>query len=157
MSKTYYLYTDGACQPNPGVGGWAFLLRHESSGREIEISASGGITETTNNRMELQSVIEGLTYFADNIYAEGDSIVLFSDSEYVVNGLNKWCDSWEARGWKKANNDPVLNPDMWAELFVLRNQVKPRCVHVKGHDGHEFNERVDALAVRAAKRVKSHE
>lgn len=136
------LYTDGACSGNPGPGGWAFVLRHPVSGAERE--ESGAEMETTNNRMELQAVIEGL-----KLLKKPSSIDLFSDSKYVLNGLEEWLDSWKKRGWKTAAKAPVKNEDLWRALDDLRAAHQIRFHWIKGHNEHPINERCDKLAVAA--------
>lgn len=140
------LYTDGACTGNPGPGGWAFVLRDPGSGKEKE--GSGGDPQTTNNRMELLSVIEGLRAL------KGPARVrLVSDSQYVVNGLREWINGWKARGWRKADKSPVLNRDLWEELDRLRQVHSLEPEWIRGHQGHHFNERCDRLAVAAIKQL----
>lgn len=146
----YRLYTDGACQPNPGHGGWAFIL----IGDEVNVVRSGGEKDTTNNRMEMQAVINGLHYFIDNFWTGKETIEIVSDSKYLLNGISIWSDGWQKRGWTKSDGKPVLNPDLWQQLFSLKNRLKPKCTHIKGHAGHEYNEQVDELAVKAAKEAK---
>ena len=141
------LFTDGACSGNPGPGGWAFILRHVSTGREIEVSE--GERHTTNNRMELKAAIKGLRRLT------GPSRVdLFSDSQYVVKGLSTWMDSWKANGWRRGKTGVVKNLDLWQELDELRQVHDLNPVWVRGHDDHPENERCDRLAVAAAERVK---
>jgi ribonuclease HI len=134
------LYTDGACSGNPGPGGWAFLLRHPRSGKAVE--RSGGERETTNNRMELMAVIEGLTALTRRSVVE-----LYSDSQYVLKGLNEWMPGWKKKGWRTASKQPVKNVDLWKQLDELKNGHEIRFHWVKGHAGHPENERVDELAV----------
>lgn len=137
-----HLFTDGACSGNPGPGGWGFLLRHPTTGKELE--RAGGERETTNNRMELRAVIEGLSALTAPSVVE-----LYSDSQYVLNGLEKWLDGWKKKGWKTASKKPVKNEDLWRELDALRKDHSIRFHWVRGHAGHAENERVDALAVGA--------
>lgn len=134
------LYTDGACSGNPGPGGWAYLLRHPASGKEKE--GSGGEVLTTNNRMELTAVIEGLRGVR-----RPSRVDLFSDSQYVLNGMKEWLKSWKARGWKTADKKPVKNEDLWRTLDELIQRHEVRFHWVRGHQGHPENERCDALAV----------
>lgn len=142
-SGTFELYADGACSGNPGPGGWGAIVR-TPDGEEIELS--GGEGQTTNNRMELMSVIEGLRRIP-----EGSSVRLVSDSEYVVKGLREWLDGWIARGWKKSDKKPVLNRDLWETLAGLRRTHRIAPEWIRGHNGHHFNERCDRLAVAAIK------
>ncbi len=134
------LFTDGACSGNPGPGGWAFLLRHPKSGKAVE--RSGGEYDTTNNRMELTAVIEGLTALTRPSVVE-----LYSDSQYVLKGLNEWMAGWKRKGWKTASKQPVKNVDLWKQLDELREGHTIHFHWVKGHAGHPENERVDELAV----------
>ena len=141
------LFTDGACSGNPGPGGWAFILRHPKSGKEIE--RSGGEANTTNNRMELLAVIEGLKSLT-----RSTSIELVSDSKYVLQGLEEWMPNWKKRGWKRKEGNqlkPVKNVELWQELDVQITKHHVRFTHVRGHAGHPENERCDQLAVKAAK------
>jgi len=138
------LFTDGACSGNPGPGGWAFILCHPASGKRKE--GSGGEPETTNNRMELRAVIEGLSSLKSPSIVE-----LHSDSQYVLNGLREWLPGWKAKGWKTAGRKPVKNQDLWQRLDELMQQHVMSFHWVKGHDGHPENERCDALAVEAGK------
>ncbi|MCA9293937.1 MAG: ribonuclease HI [Phycisphaerales bacterium] len=136
------LFTDGACSGNPGPGGWAFLLRHAASGRTRE--DSGGEANTTNNRMELTAVIQGL-----EALTRASRVDLHSDSQYVLKGLSEWMEGWKARGWRTADKKPVKNQDLWEVLDGLREGHEIRFHWVEGHAGHPENERVDALAVAA--------
>lgn len=146
------LYTDGACSGNPGPGGWAAILKHPSTGKCKEIS--GGQRDTTNNRMELTAVIEGLRAIkAKKCWR----VRLVSDSEYVINGLTQWIDGWVANNWKrgkKAGAPPVKNVDLWQELHALVQQFDMDYEHVRGHSGHPENERCDQLAVAAIEAVR---
>jgi ribonuclease HI len=142
------LFTDGACSGNPGPGGWAFILRHLGTGKEKE--ASGGEPETTNNRMELQSVIEGLSALKRPCAVE-----LFTDSEYVRMGLSKWMPAWKRNGWRKgksANSKEVKNLDLWKKLDELTSKHEIKFTRVAGHSGHPENDRCDELAVSAYQR-----
>ncbi len=134
------LFTDVACSGNRGPGGWAYLLRHPKSGKAVE--GSGGASETTNNRMELTAVIEGLSALTRRSVVE-----LYSDSQYVLKGLNEWMPGWKRKGWKTASKQPVKNVDLWKQLDELKNGHEIRFHWVKGHAGHPENERVDELAV----------
>lgn len=136
------LYTDGACSGNPGPGGWAYLLRHRASNTERE--DSGGDRQTTNNRMELQAVIEGL-----RALSRASSVDLYSDSQYVLNGLKEWMTGWKKRGWKTASKQPVKNVELWQILDELKTTHEIRYHWVRGHNEHPENERCDELAVAA--------
>ena len=140
--KKVTIYTDGACRGNPGRGGWGAVLLYGKAVKEM----SGGSAETTNNRMELVAVIEAL-----RVLKEPCEVVLHSDSKYVVDAVTKgWVDAWRARGWKKADNKPALNVDLWEELLKLLAVHKVTFLWVKGHDGDEYNERCDRLATAFA-------
>ncbi len=141
------LYTDGACSGNPGPGGWAFILRHVDSGKEVE--GSDGERATTNNKMELKAVINGL-----NRLKKRSRVDLFSDSQYGVHGLQEWMDQWKAKGWTRGRNQPVLNLDMWQQLDELRGKHEINANWVKAHAEHPENERCDELAVAAVERFK---
>jgi len=139
------LYTDGGCSGNPGPGGWAFLLRHPTSGKEME--HSGGEPETTNNRMELTAVIEGLAVLKKPTYVE-----LFTDSVYVGKGMSEWMPKWKANGWQRKEGKrlvPVKNEDLWRRLDELLQSHTVKYTRVAGHSGHRENDRVDELAVAA--------
>jgi len=135
-----HLFTDGACSGNPGPGGWAYILRDPETGREKEMT--GGDRETTNNRMEMLAVIEALRSLKRRSRVE-----LWSDSQYVINGLREWMDGWKKKGWKRSGKQPVLNLDLWQELDRLRDEHDIHCHWVRGHNDHLENERVDRLAV----------
>jgi ribonuclease HI len=136
------LYTDGACSGNPGPGGWAFILRHPSSGKERE--GAGAELVTTNNRMELRAVIEGLSALTASSVVD-----LTSDSQYVLNGLREWMPQWKRRGWRTAANKPVKNQDLWEQLDLLLQRHEVRFHWIRGHNEHPENERADRLAVAA--------
>lgn len=136
------LHTDGACSGNPGPGGWAFILKHPASGAEKE--DSGSDPDTTNNRMELTAVIRGL-----EALTRPSRVELFSDSQYVLNGLSKWMAGWKKKGWKTASKQPVKNVDLWTRLDELQGEHEINFHWVKGHNDHPENERCDALAVAA--------
>ncbi|MFC1474612.1 ribonuclease HI [bacterium] len=142
MDEIWYIFTDGACSGNPGPGGWAAVII--GGGDYLEFG--GGDSKTTNNRMEMTAVIEGL-----KIVAPDKKIVLWTDSSYLVNGLTKWIHGWRSNGWKKKDGEPVLNEDLWRELddaMSPRIQMK----HVKGHAGNYMNERCDKIAVAFSQR-----
>lgn len=136
------LFTDGACSGNPGPGGWAFILRHPSSGKEVE--RYGGEPETTNNRMELNAVIQGLSSLT-----RPSRVEVWSDSKYVLNGLAEWMEAWKKRGWRTAGKKPVKNLELWKELDRLKAIHQLTFHWIEGHAGHPENERCDQLAVLA--------
>lgn len=140
------LFTDGACRGNPGPGGWAFILRHPASGRELE--QSGGLPETTNNQMELQAVIEGL-----GTLKRPSRVEVVTDSTYVAKGSQEWLPGWKSRNWQRKEGrhlKPVKNVEFWKKLDELLQRHEVRFSVVKGHSGHPENERCDELAVAAA-------
>ncbi|MEN5209513.1 ribonuclease HI [Stenotrophomonas terrae] len=144
--KSIEVHTDGACLGNPGPGGWGALLRYKGHEREL----SGGEGHTTNNRMELMAAIMGL-----ETLSEPCNITLFTDSQYVRQGITEWMPSWVRRNWKTAGGDQVKNRDLWERLHeaTQRHQIDWRWV--KGHSGDPDNERVDQLARDAAIRVRA--
>ncbi len=145
------LFTDGGCSGNPGPGGWAFLLRHPASGKVLE--RSGAERETTNNRMELQAVVEGLLSLKRPTRVE-----LVCDSVYVGKGLTEWLPKWKANGWRRKERDrfvPVKNEDLWRQLDALLGRHQLRFTHIRGHSGHVENERCDTLAVAAYQKYLS--
>ena len=140
--KHVSIYTDGACRGNPGRGGWGAVLVYNGVEKEL----SGGEAMTTNNRMELTAAIEALSALK-----EPCRVTLTSDSKYLVDAITQgWAESWRARGWKKADKSPALNPDLWEKLLVLLERHDVEFVWVKGHDGHPYNERCDKLATAFA-------
>ena len=138
--KHINIFTDGACSGNPGPGGFAAIVQYDDYEQEI----TGGETNTTNNRMELIAVIEAL-----NSLKESFKITLYTDSQYIVNAINKgWLESWISKNWKKSDGKLVLNIDLWQELVELLKIHKVTFKWVKGHNGHPENERCDKLAVQ---------
>ena len=135
--KTVYLYTDGAYKGNPGAGGWGVLLRYGAH----EKTLYGGEVETTNNRMELTAVIEGL-----RALKRTSRVVICTDSQYVKNGMESWIHGWKKNGWKTAAKKPVKNEDLWRELDELVGRHQVSWTWVKGHAGHPENEKADELA-----------
>lgn len=144
--KTVTLYTDGACSGNPGPGGWAAILLYGNHKKEL----SGGEKNTTNNRMELTGVIEGLRALNQPCIVE-----LYSDSKYVIDALEKdWAVGWRKRGWKKADKKPALNSDLWAVLLDLCDLHEVHLHWVKGHAENSYNNRCDELAVAEWQKLK---
>lgn len=139
--KQVTLITDGSCLGNPGRGGWAAILRHGSKKKEL----SGGEPETTNNRMEMTAVLEGL-----NALREPCEVLIEIDSQYVKNGITQWMAGWKKRGWKTASKSPVKNQDLWQALDEAVNRHTIQWKWVKGHAEHEDNNRCDELARAAA-------
>ncbi len=140
------LYTDGACSGNPGVGGWGAILVFGEHEKEL----SGNEGHTTNNRMELSAVINGLKALKYPVKAD-----IYSDSAYIVNAINQnWLSNWKKNNWRNAAKEPVSNQDLWLELDELMNIHETRFFKVKGHSDHEMNNRADALAVQAVQNYK---
>lgn len=141
------IYTDGACSGNPGIGAYAAILI--AGGHEKEIS--GAVGNTTNNRMEITAVIEGLRELKRPC-----TVKLYSDSAYVINAFNqKWLDNWQKNGWKNAAGSPVSNKELWQELVTLAKPHQIEWIKVKGHADNEYNNRCDELAVAAVKQYKA--
>lgn len=139
--KEVVLYTDGACDINPGPGGYGAVLIHGRSRKEL----SGGRRLTTNNRMELLAVIKGL-----EALKEPCKVTVYSDSEYLVRAMTRgWAQRWKQRGWKRADRELAANPDLWERLLALAQVHQTSFVWVKGHAGNPENERCDRLAVQA--------
>ena len=137
------IFTDGACSGNPGKGGWGAILRHKQTEKEL----SGAENETTNNRMELTAVIEALKALKTTCI-----ITLYTDSRYVMDGINQWLPNWKKNNWKTSNKkSEVKNIDLWQQLDELVQQHEIKWIWVKGHAGHSENERVDKLAREAIK------
>lgn len=144
------LFTDGACSGNPGPGGWAYILRHVATNTEKK--ASGGERETTNNRMELQAVVEGLSALKRPVYVE-----ILTDSEYVRKGLSEWMAGWKRNGWQRREQGklkPLKNADLWKKLDELIQKHEVKLTRVAGHSGHPENERCDEMAVAACQKFR---
>ncbi|MDH5229749.1 MAG: ribonuclease HI [Gammaproteobacteria bacterium] len=135
-----YLFTDGACRGNPGPGGWGVILRYQGHEKELK----GAEADTTNNRMEMTAVIQGLSALKRNC-----EVVVVTDSQYVQKGISEWMTAWKQRGWKTAAKKPVKNEDLWRRLDTLAQQHQVKWEWVKGHSGHVENERADQLANQA--------
>lgn len=145
-----HLFTDGACSGNPGPGGWAFILRHLPTGKEIE--HAGGCQESTNNRMELQAVVEGLEMLKRPCRVE-----LFTDSTYVGKGISEWMPKWKSNNWQrreKGQSVPLKNEDLWRLLDVQVSRHQIKYTRVAGHSGHPENDRCDEMAVEACHRFR---
>nr|WP_218964676.1 ribonuclease HI [Snodgrassella alvi] len=139
------LYTDGACKGNPGVGGWGAFLQSGHHSKEL----FGGEANTTNNRMELTAVIQGLAALKRPCIVN-----IYTDSQYVKKGMQEWIHNWKARGWKTAANQPVKNVELWQALDAEVNKHQVHWHWVKGHAGHSGNEKADELANRGVELVK---
>ena len=139
------IHTDGACKGNPGPGGWGALIEHDGSVVEL----SGGEHATTNNRMEMTAVIRALETLAGG----GADVDLYTDSQYVKNGIETWIHGWKRNGWRTADKKPVKNADLWRILDALAARHRIRWHWVRGHNAHPGNERADALANRGVTEV----
>ena len=135
--KDVIIYTDGACRGNPGIGGWGALMSYKEEVKELY----GGEVDTTNNKMELRAVIEGL-----NTLKEPCSVKVFTDSKYVMEGINSWIHNWKKNNWKTANKKDVKNKDLWIQLDKLVSKHNISWEWVKGHSGNPGNEKADELA-----------
>jgi len=145
--KRIEIFTDGACLGNPGPGGWGVILRYN----DVEKELFGNEANTTNNKMELTAVISALSALK-----EPCNITLYTDSRYVMDGIEKWIFNWKQNGWKTANKKtPVKNLELWQKLDELKSKHDIRWVWVKGHAGHKENERCDELARTAAEQLKN--
>lgn len=145
--KKVNLYTDGACSGNPGPGGWGAILECEGHIKEL----CGGEAETTNNRMELTAVIEGLSALKYSC-----EVTLISDSKYIIDAITQeWVYKWKENNWMRNKKDKALNPDLWEKLLVEIEKHKMTYVWVKGHAGHPENERCDEMAVKESMKFKN--
>ncbi len=144
MTDVVRVYTDGACKGNPGPGGWGALLRSGTHEREL----CGGEPATTNNRMELTAVIRAL-----EALKRPSRVEVYTDSEYVKNGITEWLPNWKRRGWKTADRKPVKNVDLWQALEAAAARHEVHWHWVRGHAGHAENERADALANRGVRQA----
>lgn len=146
MNKNHVeVFTDGACRGNPGPGGWGALLRFGDHEKEL----FGGEANTTNNRMELMAAIQALESLTRPC-----QVRLTTDSEYVKNGITQWLPKWKQRGWRTAGNQPVKNADLWQRLEAAAKRHEVQWHWVRGHSGHDENERADALANRGIDELK---
>ncbi|HSW07687.1 ribonuclease HI [Aquabacterium sp.] len=146
MSDTVVIYTDGACKGNPGPGGWGAWLRWGEHEKEL----FGGEPLTTNNRMELTAVIEALSV----LKKKPTPVAVYTDSEYVKNGITTWIHGWKTRGWRTADKKPVKNVELWQKLDALVAQHSVSWHWVRGHTGDPGNERADQLANRGVDSVR---
>ena len=137
MSSTVVIHTDGACSGNPGPGGWGAILEYNGTVKELK----GGAALTTNNQMELTAAIEAL-----NALKRPSEVELHTDSQYVKNGIGSWIHNWKRNGWRTADKKPVKNAELWQALDAALQRHQVSWHWVKGHAGHDLNERADALA-----------
>ncbi len=141
MENAIAIYTDGACSGNPGPGGWGTILRYQGKEKEL----SGFEPNTTNNRMELTAVIQGLSALKTTEVP----VTIYTDSKYIVDAINQhWIENWQTRGWRTAAKQPVANRELWEQLIALNQKFHPTYIWVKGHSTNEYNNRCDALAVQ---------
>ena len=145
MTGEVDVFTDGACKGNPGIGGWGVLLQYGDRTREL----CGGEAHTTNNRMELTAVIRALEALNRKCHVR-----LHTDSKYVQQGITEWIHAWKKRGWKTTDKKPVKNEDLWRRLDDLAREHEIEWLWVRGHNGHDGNERADELANRGAASVR---
>ena len=137
---TIEIYTDGACKGNPGPGGWGALLRHDGKEKTLK----GAEAHTTNNRMELTAAIMALTALK-----RASTVDLYTDSQYVRQGMTEWLAGWKKKGWRNSKKEPVKNADLWQQLDAVAQRHEVKWHWVKGHSGHPENELADALANQA--------
>ncbi|MBQ0003030.1 MAG: ribonuclease HI [Treponema sp.] len=149
MADEIIIYTDGGCSGNPGPGGWGVVIL--ADGKDIRLS--GGEKNTTNNRMELTAAITALKTISQSPDFNSRQIKLFSDSQYVKNGITSWITNWKKNGWKTASKKPVLNQDLWMQLDQLNSSLSVNYNWVKGHAGIEYNEICDSLC---QKEIEKH-
>ncbi|HAE36984.1 MAG: Ribonuclease H [Candidatus Nomurabacteria bacterium GW2011_GWF2_35_66] len=165
MNKTLEIYTDGSSLGNPGPGGWGVvILISNQNNNELKVESEklkvielgGGEKNTTNNRMELQAVIEALKYICTRQDLVQSEVTIHADSAYVLGGVTTWIHGWEKNGWKTANKKPVMNQELWKELigYVREFKGKINWQKVKGHSGHVYNDKADEIATSYASRQK---
>lgn len=146
MTKdTIKIYTDGAARGNPGKAGWGVVI---INGKEV-FEIGGRKDHATNNQMELTAPIEALKYLKNNI-SDGVNVEIVSDSKYVILGITEWIFNWQKNNWRNAGKKPVLNRELWEELYELTKEFKPKWTYVKGHSGDKYNDRVDEIATSFA-------
>lgn len=144
------IFTDGAAKGNPGSAGWGavFIMQDKKSENIFEIG--GGTEHATNNQMELTAPIEALKYLKPKMSKTVFDIEIVSDSKYVILGITEWIFNWQKNNWRNAAKKPVLNRELWEELFKLTQYLKPKWTYVKGHNGDKYNERADEIATSFA-------
>lgn len=147
MNKKIEIYTDGSSLGNPGPGGWGTVVVENE---KIVFELGGFDKDTTNNRMEIKAVIEALKYINKNY--KGKEVAIVADSNYVLLGITEWIHNWQKNGWRTAGKKPVLNQELWQELWRLKEETSAKISwqKVKGHSGHIFNERADEIATTKA-------
>ena len=159
MKDKIKIYTDGAAKGNPGNAGWGAVFISEKEPAESFFEMGGGVDHATNNQMELTAPIEALKYIKKlNLSqpspvqerAKGEVIEIVSDSKYVILGITEWIFNWQKNNWRNAAKKPVLNKELWEELFALTSELKPKWTYVKGHNEDKYNERADLIATSFA-------
>jgi ribonuclease HI len=156
MAENWILYTDGACQPNPGTGAWSYILFDEHSDKKFlnrGFCLNSEAEDVTNNKMEIKAVIEGLRYFIFEMNKLGENITVVSDSSYVIKAIDKWIDTWEKNNWITYENKQVKNQELWKEISKIKKLIKIECVHIKGHGDNEINNCTDRMAFELAQSV----
>jgi ribonuclease HI len=151
LEKCVSIYTDGSCSQNPGPGGWAFLIRDDTG---IIFQKSGGEIYTTNNRMELTAAVKALTALL-RLNPRPEEALVFTDSQYVKQGITEWIQNWKYNGWRTSDKTPVKNRDLWERLDKLAKKSSITWEWVKGHKGNEYNELCDAMARSATAAMKT--
>ena len=155
MSKKIEIYTDGSSLGNPGKGGWGVVIIEN---KKITKELGGHEKMTTNNRMELQAVIEALKYLPTRQDLVGMEVEIHADSAYVLGGVTTWIHNWEKNNWRTTDKKPVLNQDLWQKLIALVRSSKNKIIwqKVKGHSGHIWNDKADEIATTCAEKQKPH-
>ncbi|MEK9182618.1 MAG: ribonuclease H [Patescibacteria group bacterium] len=144
------IYTDGAAKGNPGRAGWAaVILLSQNSGEPRVLEIGGGVEHATNNQMELTAPIKALKHIK-NKFTNIKHIEIISDSKYVILGITEWIFNWQKNNWRNANKKPVLNRELWEELYGLTQELKPKWMYVKGHNEDKWNDRADLIATSFA-------
>lgn len=141
MKSHIQIYTDGAASGNPGKAGWGAVFLKD--GKQFELGGRNG--HATNNQMELTGAIEAMKHLKENKIS-GD-VEIISDSKYVILGITEWIHNWQKNNWRNANRKPILNRELWEELYELNQEFKPNWTYVKGHNENKYNERADVIAV----------
>src|SRR3989339_80015 len=149
------IYTDGAAKGNPGEAGWGAVIIFYNDKLKVEsrklkvLEIGGGVEHATNNQMELTAPIEALKYLK-KINTQGSPVEIVSDSKYVILGITEWIFNWQKNNWRNAAKKPVLNRELWEELFALVQELKPKWTYVKGHNEDKYNDRADLIATSFA-------
>jgi ribonuclease HI len=146
------IYTDGAAKGNPGRAGWGAIILTTQNSNELKVltELGGSVDHATNNQMELTAPIEALKYLLDKQDLAMGEVEIVSDSKYVILGITEWIHGWMKNNWRNAAKKPVVNRELWEELYSLNAELKPKWNYVKGHNSHEHNERADLIATSFA-------